>query len=411
MGAVAILLAASGCRDEVPSPVEPVISDAPAEFAATTALTFRQISAGESHTCGVTTDYRAYCWGEGLFGALGNGTSYGPEVCGADNEAGCSTRPVAVLGGLRFQSVSAGAFVTCGVTTDGRAFCWGDNVYGQLGDGTTTLRLTPVAVHGGHLFRQVSAGYTHTCGLTTDDRIYCWGYNGDGELGNGTLQERLTPGLVAGTRLFRLVSAGDFHTCALTTEDRAFCWGRDLEGELGDSSTSARRLVPVRVAGGRSFGQLSSGSMHTCAVTIGSRGFCWGRGQNGELGSGGTSAARWPRAVAGGLSYHRITAGGLHTCAESTGNQAYCWGTNIYGQVGNGTQTGPDTCYFGPCSTRPSAVVGGHSFVQVDAGYGHVCARTGDNTAYCWGDSYYGQDGDGLLFYWETVPKAVLAPL
>jgi alpha-tubulin suppressor-like RCC1 family protein len=99
---------------------------------------------------------------------------------------------------LSFRQVSAGSIHTCGVTTDNRAHCWGSNWPGQVGDGTMVRRLAPVAVVGGHQFRQVDAGGGHTCGVTTDDRAYCWGYNGNGRLGDGTTVTRLVPVPVVG---------------------------------------------------------------------------------------------------------------------------------------------------------------------------------------------------------------------
>ena len=133
--------------------------------------------------------------------------------------------------------MSAGEDYTCGITTDYRAYCWGLNS-GALGDGTMLLRTTPVPVAGHLSLRQVSAGDGHTCAVSTDNRAYCWGYNGSGELGNGTqsVDPQLTPVAVVGQLQFRQVSAGGSHTCGVTTDNRAFCWGRG--GLVGDSSNA-----------------------------------------------------------------------------------------------------------------------------------------------------------------------------
>lgn len=156
-------------------------------------LRFRDVSAGQSsYTCGVTSDYQAYCWGSNIEGQLGDGTWSIDRLT-----------PVLVVGGLRFRQVSPGAFHTCGVTSDYQAYCWGNNFTGPLGDGTETNRLTSLTrVVGGLHFRQVSAGGTggfgHSCGVTLDYRAYCWGGNSAGELGDGTTTNRLTPVPVAG---------------------------------------------------------------------------------------------------------------------------------------------------------------------------------------------------------------------
>ena len=118
---------------------------------------------------------------------------------------------MAVVGGHVFRQISAGGTHTCGIDTERRAYCWGTNVSGALGDGTTKSRPTPVAVQGGLRFRQIEAGFLHTCGLTyPDNLVYCWGLNGYGQLGDGTTTSRPLPVAVAGGRTFRQITAGDW---------------------------------------------------------------------------------------------------------------------------------------------------------------------------------------------------------
>jgi alpha-tubulin suppressor-like RCC1 family protein len=161
---LSLAVATLGCREEATSPTA---SDSVSALDATTAsaLAFYQVSAGRYHTCGVTTDNRAYCWGRNSEGQLGNGTATIP-----------ATRPVAVAGTLRFRQISASSYTTCAVTTDYRAYCWGWNYVGQLGDGTTTPHQRPNPVAGGRQFRQVETGEEHTCGVTyPDNRAFVGG--------------------------------------------------------------------------------------------------------------------------------------------------------------------------------------------------------------------------------------------
>jgi alpha-tubulin suppressor-like RCC1 family protein len=336
----AILVAALGCREDGKSPTGPEPAPAPA-ITSTHALSLRQVSAGGYHTCGVTTDNRAFCWGYNILGQLGTGSNEGPDLC---LSSACSTRPVAVLGGLYFKQVSAGNVHTCGVTTDNRAYCWGYGGGGELGDGTTTLRrLTPVAVLGGLQFRQVSTGGQHTCGVTTDDRAFCWGVNGSGQLGDSTEPSlRLTPSPVAGTRRWRQVDAGFEHTCGVTIADRAFCWGNGREGQIGNGKTYLS-FWPRLVAGGLSFKRLTAGSWHSCGETTTNRAYCWGAtlsdyGQLGD-GDGPTTGHLTPVAVTGGLYFRQLSAGGRHTCGITSAAVTYCWGSNSSGQLGDGTTT------------------------------------------------------------------------
>jgi alpha-tubulin suppressor-like RCC1 family protein len=175
-------------------------------------LPFSRLSAGLGHVCGVTTEAVAYCWGSNDDGQLGHDTLPGLDpstgVC-SPTDFCSSEKPVRVVGGLAFGSVSAGQSHTCGVTTDHLAYCWGENFFGQLGTGDdsgpdTCLYLgdtcsgRPVRVVGGLAFSEVSAGVSHTCGVATTGNVYCWGDNEFGQLGDGTTRDRLRPRRVAG---------------------------------------------------------------------------------------------------------------------------------------------------------------------------------------------------------------------
>ena len=161
-------------------------------------LTFVALSAGFGFTCGITTSGAAYCWGKNELGELGDGTTTGRIV------------PTQVASGLTFATVSAAYYHACGVTTTGTAYCWGSNASGRLGIGNDTgpeqcaigsdaypCSRTPVAVAGGYSFAVVAAGWTHTCGATTSGAAYCWGQNEVGQLGDGTTIQRLVPAPVA----------------------------------------------------------------------------------------------------------------------------------------------------------------------------------------------------------------------
>jgi alpha-tubulin suppressor-like RCC1 family protein len=343
------------------------------------------VSAGLAHSCTVDASGDAYCWGWNLYGQLGTGSTspyYQPT-------------PVAVSGGHTFQSVSAGHYHTCGVTTDDDAYCWGYNYYGQLGTGSTSpwRQPTPVAVSGGHTFQSVSAGYYHTCGVTTDGDAYCWGYNGYGQLGIGhTSYSQPTPVAVTDGHTFQSVNTLGQHTCGLATD--GICWGDNSAGQVGDGtfgSTDPTKPSPTAVGGGHTFQSLDAGWRHSCGVTTAGEAYCWGHNYYGQLGTGWTSVRHPnPTAVTGGLSFQHVSAG-FHSCGLATNGAAYCWGPNHYGQLGDGTTTGPPDFW----KASPVAVIGGHTFQSVSAGLIHSCGATMANDGYCWGHNGYGQVGDG----------------
>lgn len=303
--------------------------------------------------------------------------------------------------------MSTGYYHTCGITPDHQAYCWGSNQFGALGDGTMTDHSTPVPVAGGHQFRQIDVGTVFTCAVRYgDDRGYCWGENRFGQLGNGSTSDSptLTPTAIAGGLTFKQVVAGDVHACGIsTTTNRAYCWGANFNGRLGDSTT-VTRPKPTRVAAGtRQFQQINAGWAHTCAVTTTGKAFCWGYGQLGQLGIGRTTGGSlWPRAVVGGLTFRRVTTGRDHICGETPGSRAYCWGVNDRGQLGTGTTTS---------TLSPVPVTGGLFFAQVSAGWSHTCGKTSANVAYCWGDNAQGALGDGTSQNYRTQPTAVAGPM
>ena len=197
---------------------------------------FSAVSAGWDHSCGKGLYTAvAFCWGDNASGELGIGTTTGPEQCTVGGTpVPCSTKPVAVGGGLTFYAVSAGNFFTCGVSS--MAYCWGDNTYGQLGNGSTTNSSTPVAVAGGLGLSQISVGDFTVCGLVSGGAAYCWGDNTYGQLGNGSTTNSTTPVAVAGGLTFSQVSAGA-SSCGITTAGTTFCWGSNASGQLGIGTT------------------------------------------------------------------------------------------------------------------------------------------------------------------------------
>ena len=231
------------------------------------ALVFTAISAGRTHTCAVTAAGDAQCWGSNQTGQLGRVPWDWQNI----------QPPGPVAGGLAFVSLSARDVHTCGVTIDGAAYCWGMNASGSLGNGSTASSSTPAAVVGGLAFTAVSAGLYHTCALTPGGAAYCWGDNEVGALGNGTRDGdwHETPGPVSGGLNLVAVSAGGSHTCGLTSNGAAYCWGYNQWGQLGDG-TSGDSRKPVPVSGGLTFAALSAGVAQTCGITTAGAAYCWG---------------------------------------------------------------------------------------------------------------------------------------
>lgn len=291
---------------------------------------------------------------------------------------------------------------TCAVATSGTAYCWGDNQYGELGDGSFMSHDTPVAVIGGHSFRQVVTGYTFSCGLDTGGKAWCWGYGGAGALGNGTLTDSVaTPVAVGGGHTFTQLVAGLSHVCGLTSGGVAYCWGGNSYGQLGDG-TSTQKDVPTSVSGSLMFASLAAGHWDTCGVLIAGGVSCWGQNVYGQLGTGTPTS--------GGLAVPQDTVPGTqtavevitgdHSCARLSSGDVTCWGANNSGQLGRGTAD--------PDEPTPALVIGGHSFQSLSGNSAHTCSLDASGMGWCWGTNTHGELGTGSIYMFEAQPVQVL---
>jgi alpha-tubulin suppressor-like RCC1 family protein len=369
------------------------------------------ISAGSNHACGITAEHVAYCWGRNADGELGNPSVTTP--CPETNAA-CSEKPVRVAGNLGFASISAGHSYTCGITTAGAAYCWGSNAYGQLGIGGQAPASRPARVGiEGVVFTSISAGDSHTCAVTSGGAVYCWGSNAGGKLGAGGPPGggHTVPTLVAGRVAFRSVSAGYFHTCGVARDGTTYCWGRNEQGEVGTTARTAS-TTPVRVAGGLASRLVMAAPEFDFSCAVGPNGTlrCWGSGCYGQLGldtltemcgtppmpcSTTPAAVRTPEAI------QAVSGNFSHACALTTSGAALCWGDNNEGQLGQGN--------VGERVPTPAPVTGGLTFRALGVGREFTCAIASDGAPYCWGRNADGELGIGSAGQ-RHAPTPVVGP-
>jgi alpha-tubulin suppressor-like RCC1 family protein len=322
---------------------------------------------------------------------------------------------------IEFRSVSVGGDFACGIAVDSNAYCWGANLYGQLGffngrnlEGVNSPALSPGRADGGLRFTSVSAGGQTACGITSAGGGYCWGGNYYGQMGSGTTDDAIAPVAINPDPGLGLIATGFEYVCALTASGLAYCWGSNAAGQLGIGAASpstcstpavACSRSPVSVVGGMSFKSISSGDSHTCGITTASRTYCWGSNTFGNFTPLDSSIIAAPLPVDTTHSLRGIAVGRAHACAMDSSGGAWCWGSDFAGQLGIGYAGSPqpgaarcrgDTSTFAvTCYPTPQPVTGGHTFVALSAGARHTCGLDESGNIYCWGDDGYSQLGSG----------------
>jgi len=310
----------------------------------------------------------------------------------------CASRP------KKWKQISSGANDACAMTFDNKAYCWGYNGYGRLGNNSIINSSIPIQVDitgilSGKTFKYIKAGYQQTCAVASDDNAYCWGYNNFGQLGNNSTTQSLTPiavdtsGVLSG-KTVGLISLGNNHTCVIASDGKAYCWGLNSTAQLGNNSTT-QSLIPVAVnmsgvLNGKTVKSISTGAFNTCVIASDDKAYCWGNGLGTVTLQSGVPVAVDTSGVLSGKTIKTISNGSTHTCASTYDKKAYCWGSNSYGQLGNGLTTSSSV----PVSVDMAGLLNGKSIESISAGWNNTCVTTSDGKAYCWGENDFGQLGN-----------------
>jgi alpha-tubulin suppressor-like RCC1 family protein len=395
-----------------------------------------QISAGYEHSCALLSDNSVWCWGRNSFGELG-----------ISNTTNRSTIPVKVQfaagTSASVKAIAAGTYHSCAVFSDETAQCWGDNEFGELGDGTTTSTSVPVTVMASATTPQlrlsgiqsISTGGKFTCAVVSDSTstsgniAKCWGYGSSGQLGTGcsgckasypstVVTNTTTNTLLRGVSS---VSAGSSHACAVLTGGATYCWGSNVNGRLGNGSTTDSNL-PQQVYDGASTmvaTDVSAGGFSTCAL-VNSSVRCWGYNYYGQLGSGSnnlqeTNSVSVTLPDNSNNSVIQISTGDKHACAVAQSGDIYCWGQGASGQLGRDPSLLSPGCNNGDgnyCSSTP--MLSNFSNikrpnVKVSCGNQFMMAWDDSGSAYGLGYDYYGQLGDGYTTYTNYIPVPLTA--
>jgi alpha-tubulin suppressor-like RCC1 family protein len=344
------------------------------------------LAAGQTHNCALIASGRAYCWGDNQSGELGDGSTVARNVA------------VPVAGGLTFAKLTVGAAHSCGLTAAGELYCWGSNFWGELGDGSAVSRSTPVRAAPGLTFTQAVAGSSLTCGLTAAGEVYCWGF----KLGSNSFTiwsvEKVSAGIT-----FRSLYAGGSTVCGVDDSSVARCMGGvyDLTGVAGGPGFHwAPQQAPFPSAT-----SVASNILSTCALDGAGKAFCWGDNSFATLGNGTTDPVSGVATVVGGHVFSSLVAGYDFFCGmPTTTGPIYCWGNN------NGLIAPIANQNFKIATPTAQSLPASISFTTLAAGIAHMCGITTTASVQCWGSNYSGQLGDGtpIATDLKTTPVAVI---
>ena len=276
----------------------------------------------------------------------------------------------------------------------GQVSTWGDNTYGQLGDGSTTDHLTPKLIPSLSGVQQLEGGREHVLALTTTGAVLAWGWNKHGQVGNGS-----TGGIVKSPAQVLTaaidIGAGHYSSFAVKADGTVWGWGQNTSGQIGSGTTALRVRTPRRIEGldGVSIVDVAGGRNHAIALTAGGTVYAWGSNQYGQLGNGTWQNSSTPVLVSSLTGVVGIFAGRDHNLAVRSDGSVWSWGYNGHGELGDGTSTNRNA------PVRVVRLNGSAlgKIVQVGAGANHSLALRSDGTLWAWGRNNFGQLGEGTF--------------
>jgi alpha-tubulin suppressor-like RCC1 family protein len=301
----------------------------------------KQVIAGRLHSCALTTEGAVRCWGYREHGALGIGPALPDGDPQSNHERFLASQVVGLESGVVQIATAAYADFTCALLEAGTVKCWGNDDYGNLGDGKTNLATTPVDVVGVASATAISVGSASACALLADRHVRCWGAGQSGQLGNNARSDSKTAVEVSGlSGVASLASGGDQScattvggavSCALTAAGRVKCWGNNKDGQLGANLDVQSSIAPVDVVGlDAGVTDVAVGDAEGAAVVDGKI-RRWG---TQPIPSKSTLRPTPEEGPALPAPAAQLAVGQAHMCALSTTGAVYCWGNNEGGQVG-----------------------------------------------------------------------------
>ncbi|SFC86498.1 RCC1-like domain-containing protein [Spirosoma endophyticum] len=359
-------------------------------------LNWESSTTGERHTVGRQSDGSLWAWGENFYGQLGNGTN-------TDR-----TSPVRIGLSTNWVSTATGQEHNVGLQSDGSLWTWGRNLEGELGDGTTTNRNSPVRIGIETNWASIAAGYYHSVGIQSDGSLWAWGRNFWGSLGDGTTTNQNQPKRIGQATNWISIATGQEHTVGLQSDGSLWAWGRNFEGQLGNGTTTNQNQ-PVRIGSVTNWVSIAAGQYHTIGLQSDGSMWAWGNNQYGQLGDGSTTSQSSPVRIGSATNWASITAGYTHTLGLQSDGSLWAWGFNYSGQLGDGTTNQRNSPV--PITTASPIV----SLSRGPAAFHSVVIGATRQTLCVTGNNSQGQLGDGTTTdrtsYQCALPTQPVSPI
>ena len=362
----------------------------------------RAVATGANHTCAARDDGVVLCWGADNLGQLGQGPGAGPIP---------EAQLVVIPGGDPIDWLRATVNGTCGRGAGDAVWCWGDNNNGEI---TTPARspggaVVPTALPLRAPIGALGQGPGHICaGETMGPAVHCLGSNGYSELGGSGTQP--IQNAVPDTGPIDELALGNDHSCARAA-GQVWCWGRDNVGQLGQNTVAGPAADPVPVVLPGPASHLVAGNDHTCvALDDGASVRCWGGGDVGQIGDGGTSNRFLPAAIDSPLPAAVVAMDAKidTTCALLDDGSLWCWGDDNGGALGTAVPNGDEVLAPARVLTVDELPEAIEAF---SLGGAHICARAASGRLWCWGRNTSWQLGpDPRLPGTDVVEIDVMCP-